>query len=257
MEKQESRDTRSHPFITPAVVWSVIVTAVVLVIAGLIVVAVHYGTEVNVLVLTVDPVAEVGLAPYVGVFSHIGVLLHWSAATVALLSSWLLRNSGQDAAITRLLFGLGALSGWLALDDLFLIHEEIGLWLAKTLDRLEDRSLLEAPVFLAYGLVWILLLMQNRSVLRQTPYLLLVLALAGFGLSIAIDIGEFILPDIADSTPWMKTTISMAEDIAKLGGILFLLHYILLTGASRIRDSLAPGAGADVSFSDRAVRSRN
>lgn len=124
--------------------------------------------------------------------------------------------------MSRLLLTFSFLMAWLAFDDLLLIHEEIGLWLAESLERQDDRSLLEAPVFALYGLVWLVWLLRFRKTILRTPYLLLMLAFVALGTSIVIDIGEFVLPTLAESTSWMKTTLVVAEDLAKLAGILLL-----------------------------------
>lgn len=232
-------DGRSH--VHRVVPWFVF-TLAVLFVSGAIIIAVHYLTEVNVLVLIVDPAAEVGLAPYVGVFTYIGVLALWSGATVSLLASWLTRRSPDQSSEWRMLTTFGLLLALLAIDDLFLIHEEIGLALAEGLGRPEDRSLLEAPVFAVYAVLIIAWLIVYRETIFRTAYTLLLLGVAALGVSVAIDVGEFVIPDLASATPWMNTTLSVTEELAKLGGIILVTGYAIVTSMDLIeRHMEAPG----------------
>lgn len=221
------RDER--PEIRHAVPW-VLFTSLALFVSAVIVLLVHYGTDVNVEVLTVDPAAEVGLAPYVGVVSYVGILFLWSAATIGIVGYLVLRRSQGHRDLSRLLGTFFLLMAWLAIDDLFLIHEEVGLALARSLDRIDDRSLLETPVFLLYGLALIVWLVGfRRTILRQTSYFLLGLGLGALGFSVAIDLGEFAVPGLEDATPWMGTTLNMIEEFAKLGGMILLTGYVVTT----------------------------
>lgn len=210
-------------------------TAVVIVISGVLIITVHYQTGVNVQVLVVEPIAEAGLAPYVGVFTYIGVLALWSGATVSLLAAMLARHATPARALARLIAAYGLLLAWLAIDDLFLIHEELGLSLAEALGSPEDRSILEAPVFAVYGLVWLVWLIRFRQTIMQTPYLLPLLGIAALGSSVVIDLGEYVFPELAGSTPWMQTTFVAAEELAKFAGILLLASYATVTGVGLIR----------------------
>lgn len=228
-----------RPEFRPAMPW-IVFTLAVLFVSGVIVLLVHFGTGVNVEVLTVDPAAEVGLAPYVGVFSYMGILFLWSAATVGLMGYLVLKRSPEHRDVASLLVTFSLLMAWLAIDDLFLIHEEIGLALANALDRPDDRSILETPVFLIYGVALILWLVRFRkTILHKTPYLLLGLGLGALGLSVAIDLGEYVIPGLADATPWMGTTLNMAEELAKLGGMILMTGYVVTTVAPRL--SATPG----------------
>lgn len=212
-----------------AVVGWIAATALAIALSAILILAVHYLTEINVLVLIVDPAAEVGLAPYVGVFTYIGVLTLWSGVTVSLLTAWFIRSAHRLSAERSMLATYGLLLAWLAVDDLFLVHEEIGLALAEWLGRPEDRSLLEAPVFAVYGAMMLTWLLVHREAIRRSSSILLLLGIAALGVSLTVDIGEFIIPDLASATPWMNTTLSVAEELAKLGGIILLTGYAMVT----------------------------
>lgn len=202
------------------------VAAAIVFAVALAILAVHYLTDINVLVLTVDPAAEVGLAPYVGVVSYVGILALWSGASVAIFSAVNAERRGRRT----LLLTLGLIMGLLALDDLFLIHEEIGLRLATAAGNEHDRSLWEAPVFAIYGGIIVIWLWVFRRGILRTRWALLGAGFLALATSAAIDIGEYLLPNLAASTPWMATTISIAEDLIKLAGLILLLLYATVTG---------------------------
>lgn len=67
------------------IVPSLVLTASAIVLSGIVILMVHYATGIDVQVLVVDPAAEVDLAPYVGIFTYIGVLIVWSGATVSFM----------------------------------------------------------------------------------------------------------------------------------------------------------------------------
>jgi hypothetical protein len=245
----------------PVVMAILVVAAVVVVTSGAIIVAVHYATDINVLVLVVDPAAEVGLAPYVGVFSYIGILILWSGATVSLLASALARMQRDRSGMGVMLATYGSLLAFLAIDDLFLLHEELGLALAERLGRPEDRSLLEAPIFGVYALVWLVWLARNRVLILKTPLLLLFAGIGALGISVVIDIGEFVFPELVTATPWMNTTLNIAEELAKLGGIVLMAGYGVVTSVDLILravrasgDVVVPGAYLEQGGTDRAAR---
>lgn len=89
-----------------------------------------------------------------------------------------------------------------------------------------------------YGLVWLVWLLRFRKTILRTPYLLLMLAFVALGTSIVIDIGEFVLPTLAESTSWMKTTLVVAEGLAKLAGILLLTIYGIVTSVGVVRGTV-------------------
>lgn len=213
----------------PAVLRVFGVAAVAIVLSGVLIVFLHFLTSLDILVLIADPAAEVGLAPYVGVFTYLGVLVLWSGATSSVLGSKRSSLQRDAAGMKRMLATLGGLLAWLAIDDLFLLHEEIGLALAKGFGREADRSLFEAPVVLLYAMVWGAWLVIYRAAIVRTFWPLLLAGLTALGVSVAVDIGEFVFPDLASRTTWTKTTLAVSEELAKLGGYILLSGYAVVT----------------------------
>lgn len=79
------------------------------------------------------------------------------------------------------------------------------------------------------------LLARFRREIARTPFLLLALGLISPGSSAAIDLGECVIPGIETATPWMATTLSMVEELAKLGGIVLMTGYAMTTVMARLR----------------------
>lgn len=75
----------------------------------------------NVNMLFGDPAAITGRPPYLGLFSNLGILVWWAAATTSLLAALVLRPSPARSA----LFWGGALAIVLTLDDLFMLHDAV------------------------------------------------------------------------------------------------------------------------------------
>jgi hypothetical protein len=146
-----------------------------------------------------DPAAYMDFPFYIGVFSNLGVLGWWSAAATALLAAALLR---ADPAARSVLFWGGILSAALAIDDLFLLHEEA---LPRFAGLPEDALVaLHALATLAY--LW-----RFRAVHASIAPGLLGAALVLFALSVGVDLIDlFEGPD---------GTSVLLEDGAKFAGI--------------------------------------
>jgi hypothetical protein len=127
---------------------------------------------------TNDPSSTFETTPYVGLMTHAGVLLAWGAAAVTVAAgAFLARARGRHAASP--LFVFGAATAYLALDDLFLLHEDL---FPRKLGGGED-LVYAAYVAIAAGLAW-----WYRDVLAH-EWPLLALALGTFGASTLLDFG--------------------------------------------------------------------
>lgn len=211
--------------------------ALLTILAGLVLIYVHYQTNVNPLVLLVDPVAESGLPAYTGVYSNVGILMWWSAATVCTLCGALLWSERRVTQLSRFLLVLGLYSAVLCLDDMFLLHEEAGLRLAQYLDlsdNLHVRSILEAPFFLAYAALSVYVVRRFWSVIRDTDFLLLGAAVGSLASSAGIDVAVYMFPGNV-SRP---VVADIAEDLLKLNGIVLWLAYAVRTGCQRVRSRM-------------------
>ena len=123
-------------------------------------------------VLTTDPMETADLPFYFGLFSDIGVMIMSSASALNFFGASL---SGRKHPQFNFMIVSGIFTLWLALDDLFMIH-----------DRLLPNHLHvpEAVSYLGYFLIMIAYLLYfAHDIVSSTNYTLLFFALAAFGIS--------------------------------------------------------------------------
>jgi hypothetical protein len=126
-------------------------------------------------------VATLGELPfYAGFVSQLG-LLFWSAATtLCFFEYFTLKKLGctRKETLNFLLFA-GLLSGYLMLDDSFMLHEEFFPDFLKIIP--------EKAVILMLGIAMLAFLYFNRQELLQNEFGLMFLAFMFFGISVVID----------------------------------------------------------------------
>jgi hypothetical protein len=158
-----------------------------------------------------DPVSIANrgrLEYYSGALTYVGVLLWWSGAVAGALAALVLRGDPHRGALAA----LAALTAWLALDDLFLLHETF----------FPRRGIPERWVVVGYAVLGVAYAWLARAFLRRTDWLLL---LTGGGFLAASAIAD-------------PLHVGIWEDSAKFLGILgwsaFLVRTALslLTGAA-------------------------
>lgn len=126
-------------------------------------------------------VAVIGKVPsYSGFMSQLGLLL-WSASTTICFFTYFVlkkREASRKESLNTLLFA-GLLSGYLMIDDTFMLHEEIFPDYIKFIP--------EKVVIILLGIAMLLFLYFNRREILQSEYGILLLAYGFFGFSVAID----------------------------------------------------------------------
>jgi hypothetical protein len=181
-----------------------------------------------------DPAAIVNTGPWIGLFSNIGNFLWWIAGVVCLFTGFLLRGIPGQSATSAFLLCWGVLTGALALDDFFMIHE----WVVPTYLPLSEDFM-----FGVYFIAGVLLVVVFREEMRRSPYPLFLLALGFLAGSVVVD---FIGPDrlVNAGLPirivWNLEYV--VEDGLKLAGIIAWLHYFVLFSFQTLRPYLT-GAG--------------
>jgi len=193
----------------------------ILIPASLILLAVIFVAavfEVRPGTMTRDIAALAGVHPLAGVLSNLGMLLWCAATTVCFFGAWILRARGshKDA---RFLAWSGVLTGYLLLDDLFLLHELL----------LPDYvGLPEKAVYLAIFIGTGAYAFAFWRDIRQTPYLLLLLAVGFLSVSVSADVilGRF----IAEPEYWGP----LLEDGPKWIGIAYWCGYYVATARQMI-----------------------
>ena len=193
---------------------------------GVVILLIYYTTDVNVRVILSDP-AETALLPeYAGLYSSIGVLVLWTAAVLGFVSTRFGWFSTPEHR--RFLLTYSVIIGFLALDDLLMIHEWGGLILAR-LSNAEDigktRSALEAFVFAVYILVILAWAWSYRVRIFQTPWPLMALGGLGFAASIGLDLAPYVITALENQPQRTETVLAVAEDLLKMVGIGGLAAY--------------------------------
>jgi hypothetical protein len=150
---------------------------------------------------------------YAGFLSNVGVLVVFAACVCCLWSAYLLRRRPRVANRpgTRMFLAAGALTAAVALDDLFLIHENVLPELISIGEDLAYVAYLIAGAAFAYAF---------REALRHTELALLVAGAAFLGCSVFADVA--------------LDHRHLIEDGAKLYGYVSVTLYFALTGLREI-----------------------
>jgi len=189
-----------------------------------IVLLLHFWKGIPIGKLTRDPSDIVGVPFYVGFLSQIGIFFWAASAAVCMFSATVLSKRPDNIEIKRFLFVSGLLTLVLGLDDIFLLHESVFTYLGVP----------EKVVFFTYAGFVLLYLLEFYSVILNTEYILLLIALIFFGVSIALDL--FYLPGL---NPFLF------EDGAKIAGIVSWLFYFFRVGivtiSCHVAQQSAPG----------------
>jgi hypothetical protein len=156
-----------------------------------------------------DPMAPLEGHPLTGAQSTVGVFVWCGAAAICLFSGATLRKAGDNKTLWHFFACSGALTLLLALDDFFLVHDD----LAERYLRIGEK-----PVLLVYAaLVGAYVISFRRTILRSDCPLL-ILAFLFFGLSLAVDVMQ---------GRWLSPWRIFAEDGCKLLGIVSWSGYLV------------------------------
>lgn len=170
-----------------------------------------------------DAVEVTGIPWFVGGVASLNIFV-WAAAAavflVAALGVW-----HTDARLAAFPATWGVLSAVVALDDRFLLHEVVLPYLGVP----------EEAVYLAYGVVAVVLLVGFASVLLAQPEaVILLLALVALSTSVALDV-----------VGWDSTSRRVAEETAKMFGAVALLCFPSAIVVRRLRRMPPAAAGTN------------
>lgn len=229
MLKGLPRQLRDH-------LWWYVAVLVVLTVLGAIVLHLHVNTHIIIGELFVDPV-DFGVMPFhIGTYTYISATVMVVGGSLMLFAAWSASNLARSMKLY--LTVLGAFILWLGLDDVFMIHEWVGLrlaWFIGSENVPRDRQWLESFVFAAYALTWVgTMLVFVREVIR-TAWILLALTFVSFGVSVILDLYTFLdfLPN--PTTRGQAVFKETAEEMAKLAGGLFVLAYATHVSRNAVR----------------------
>lgn len=218
-----------------ALIPTLALVSAVIMFAGLILIVVHYSSDRDVTMLVKDPREFTGLPFRSGVYSNVGILVLWSVAVICFIFGVFARRSPGMGEVSGMLITFALLHGFLAIDDLLLIHEEIGLIISRAIgtdDVIEMRSKLEGLVFAVYGVLWLGWAWRYRRAILSTDWLLLALGIGGFGGSVVVDVGSYLFPQHIPWTSWMLTTLDLADEMFKFAAYLMLAAWAWRTASN-------------------------
>jgi len=180
-----------------------------------IVLVLHFGKEIRIGVLTRDPNAIGRLSVYEGFLSQIGIFFWSAAAAICFFSVTILSRVADCHKLKRFLLISGLLTLLLGLDDVFLLHEVV----------FPHFGIPQNLVLGSYFGFMVLYLIMFYSLMLETEYVLMAIALFFFGISVFLDVLHL---------PVMDEYYILFEDGAKLIGIVSWLAYFFRVGASSI-----------------------
>ena len=172
---------------------------------------------------TCDPASVAEIHPLTGMVSNIGILLWTSSAVVCLFCWALLRKNPDKKKFSTFLLFSGIMTTVLLLDDLFLLHEQIFPC---------DLGIPQKFVLLGYMGVTLVGLVVFRKSILETEYLLFLLALGFFGLSVFVDVFDHEIDALIGGWRYLF------EDGSKFLGIVTWLGYFGQTCFIAMRDEL-------------------
>lgn len=174
--------------------------------------------------LTRDVVALGDLPFFAGLTSQIGGML-WSATlAVCVFTLFLLHRQKENVSAKRFLFQAAILTSILLLDDIFLVHEDIGP---------DYLNISEKKIVITYLLITLVFLFWNRSEILSSDYLILGMALGMFAMSIFLDAAD--LDNYENYSVIFSEQVQIfLEDGFKFVGIATWLVYFTQYGYQKI-----------------------
>ena len=130
--------------------------------------------------LTRDPTAIGQLPAYYGFLSQIGIFFWSASAAVCLFCLLVLSDRKSDTNLKCFLLVSASLTSVLGLDDVFTLHESV----------FPDLGVPQTLVLSGYVVFTVIYLARFYSVILETEYALLVMALFFFAVSVTLDVWE-------------------------------------------------------------------
>ncbi len=159
--------------------------------------------------------AERCCSVYFGALSNFGILNWTVAAGVSLFTGLVLFIMRAEATLIRFLVLSGILTGWFALDDMYLFHDQF----------LPGIGVNENFVLLSYALAALFYLLDSRREILKTDYVLF--GISGFFLFLSLF--SDVLRQVID-----VTATQYLEDASKVIGIFCWMTYHISASARAI-----------------------
>lgn len=170
----------------------------------------HFVFDVPFRQLTADPNVLTDSPIYFGFMSQTGIIFWSAAATTSFIFAFLTKIYRNEKEKFYFFIFTGLLISWLMIDDCFLLHEGV----------LPAIGVPQKIILLFYVLVVLYYLFRFKNlIIKQTPYILLILSFGCFGISVFIDyFFYFENPNLIDT---------VLEDGSKFIGIILWFAYVL------------------------------
>lgn len=194
----------NRPFVVTTIISAVLLGAVLFL---------HLWKDVPIVRLTGDPADFGEVTVYTGFLSQVGILLWSGAASVCFFCGKVLPRSIVDNRFRRFLLISGVLTLYLALDDMFLLHEKV----------LPHFGIPQNFVLGSYVVITLAYLFGFHRTILVTNYRLIVFSLFFFTISVALDVFK----------PF-DYYLHFFEDGAKLVGLVNWTAYFISVGKRAI-----------------------
>lgn len=168
--------------------------------------------------LTRDSNAVAHQPIYIGFVSNLGILFWCASAAITIFASSLEKNK-KNIGIESFLLYSGALSLILLFDDLFQLHEEVFP---------NNFNIPEIAVLAVYGSFAALVFYRFRTIIPSTNFLILLICVGFFGISILVDVFH---PEFPGE--------SLVEDGAKFAGVVTWFGYYTSVSFDSIKKKLS------------------
>ncbi len=178
-----------------------------------------------------DPAQLFDFHPLAGTVSSLGIILWWFAASICLFTFALSHRLGLSRAMRIFLLSSALLTVLLAIDDQFLIHDD----LASRVLGLRERH-----VIVGYLVLVSLYALLNLAVIRRSEWTLLVAALGLFAGSIGAD---FVTQSLLGESEALGVGLDWGlfiEDGFKFLGIAAWVAYLVRFSYRAILDASQP-----------------
>lgn len=163
-------------------------------------------------VFTRDPVAMGRMELYTGYFSQMGAILWFSTAGLIFFT---FLNTTHKFKYFLLFSGFFTL--FLGLDDLFMVHEA---WFRRY------SGLPEEVFYALYIFLMLFYFLKFFAIIKQTPYILLLMAFGSFGISVICD------------PMHIQGMLYVFEDGFKMLGIISWMTYHYLVASNMLSDNI-------------------
>ncbi len=169
---------------------------------------------------------------YDGVISNIGILFWWATAVVSGFAALVLATVSSRSRDTIALSMASIFSGWLALDDLFMLHESV----------LPLAGLSQPVIYAIYGTIALAYITLSWRVVLSTQPVLLFLAMSMLGASVCVDV--LADHDLGALSNWLhanpRAEIFLDDGFKFLGvGFWFSLHLsVAMESLSRLFNTI-------------------